>query len=520
MVTESSLKSSAREQSRSRTRSRSRSQRRSNETAEENYKRLFLQGENIVYNNETTDQPTKKMKNKGNNSALNPSKNGQDSKKNPNPKASNEQGSSQQGNKSLPLTNINPIYNNRYVKTDRGPFKAVLSLKNTLDTTKSTPAPRPPLTIEVTRDLVKMGISFESITTLGRFKWIVTFNNKSNANNAVENPYLSKSKYEMYIPQRMFSRVVIIKGIPKDISSDELKDELHCSNPGIRPMECTRLMRRITTNGTTEYVESTTYKIRIRTLTIPEAVYLWKARTEVAPYIPPTRQCFNCGKLNHTSKFCRQISLCLDCGQDKHENEPCKMPLLCVNCKGTHKALEPTCPEKIKYKEIAKIIATENVDFRTAMRKVNSSSNHESHNIPSLLSHTAFPPLPTNMSPTLRQSSPCFSQVASQSPTRSQFHPVSQSQQSPLSQEPASCLSGNHEGHNWPHLLGLDKDEITSLISLIINFLDNARNRKNQSTPISILNSSSLHGPSLSLSPINNGQDSSVELPQCVQQTQ
>lgn len=326
----------------------------------------------------------KKFKGKTNNSVPKPTSNDQEAKR----RKSNPSSSScsvQEKENSTTEGKIKPSnsHANRYAKTDSGPFHAILFFKKTeLD---KSPPPSLLMIIEVTRNIIKMGIRFNHITKISRFKWMVHFDNKSSANEVLDNSFLAKSKFEMYIPLWMFSRAIVIKGIPKDITLNEII-EADSNNPTLHPIDCIRLKRRISTENGFELVDST-LKMRVRNLRIPEAIFLWRAKINVELFIPNIWLCFNCGQIKHTAKFCQNPAICLTCNQPRHENDAtCNNPPSCINYKSNHKSVDINCPERIKQKEIAKIITIDNIDYNTAMRKVtnNSSSVTISNNAPSL----------------------------------------------------------------------------------------------------------------------------------------
>ncbi|EZA59382.1 hypothetical protein X777_00504 [Ooceraea biroi] len=86
-------------------------------------------------------------------------------------------------------SNSEPKDSVRYIKTDSGPFKAIISCQ---PTDKDNASNFPPLDVEVTRSLVRMGVKFELIERL--------------------------------------ERKIVIKGIPTDVPNEELWEELKNNN--------------------------------------------------------------------------------------------------------------------------------------------------------------------------------------------------------------------------------------------------------------------------------------------------
>lgn len=114
-----------------------------------------------------------------------------------------------------------------YIKSDNGPYRAVI---NMIIEDKNNP-PKPPMDMEISRTLIKMGIKFSVIDRTGRYRWAITFPDKSAANNALNNPYIRKSRFTISVPWYLVFRKIVVKGIPTDISDDELWEELKESNP-------------------------------------------------------------------------------------------------------------------------------------------------------------------------------------------------------------------------------------------------------------------------------------------------
>ncbi|XP_067215378.1 uncharacterized protein [Linepithema humile] len=276
----------------------------------------------------------------------------------------NDQTSSQ-----VNCNNINnkPIEENKYTRKDKGPFRVLVSLK--ISDSKNTP--RPPLDIEVSRALFKMGLNFSTILKQSRYKWIISFSSYSLANDAVKNTYLIKSKYTASIPWYFTNRKVVIKGIPTDIPNDEIWTELKTSNPQLSfdKEDIYRLKSRSVVNGQTEFIPSPTVKLSLRSMTVLPSVFMWRTRLEMAPYIPNIRQCFNCGQLSHASKFCKNSTKCLTCGKEPHPNQACSSKPNCINCGGEHRALSSECPETTLKKRVTKLMAIENIDFNSAKKK-------------------------------------------------------------------------------------------------------------------------------------------------------
>lgn len=290
-----------------------------------------------------------------------------------------------------------------YMKSDNGPFRAIINL-NIED--KNNP-PKPPVDMDVSRILIKMGINFTVIDRTGKYRWMATFPDRTAANNALKNPIIKKSKFSISIPWFLVYRKVVIKGVPKDISEEELYEEMKESNPSMvfDKEGIQRLKARIYQDNEVQYVDSTSVRLNIRSSTIPSHIFLWRTRTQVVPFIPSIRQCFNCGQLNHATKFCTNNAKCLLCGKEIHQDSPCNTPLQCINCNGNHKALAKDCPEVIIKKRTTTLMATENVDYNVARRIIGQEGRTSGYNLAAakpgisrstFINPSVFPRLPTS----------------------------------------------------------------------------------------------------------------------------
>lgn len=289
-----------------------------------------------------------------------------------------------------------------YIKSDSGPYKGII---NMMVEDKNNP-PKPPMDMEISRKFIKMGIKFMVIDRTGRYRWEITFADKSAANNALNNPYIRKAGFTISIPWYLVYRKIVIKGIPTDITEGEIWEELKESNPNMvfDKEGIYRLKTRTYQDGEIQYVDSTTVRLNIRSTSIPSHIILWKTRSKVTPYIPNIRQCFKCGQLSHATKFCTNMAKCLTCSREIHEGAACSFPIRCINCEGSHKALSKECPEVIIKKRTTTLMATENIDYNVARKivaqegrtpmKTNNNINFGSARAPDIYSRE-FPRLPT-----------------------------------------------------------------------------------------------------------------------------
>lgn len=127
----------------------------------------------------------------------------------------------------------------------------------------------------------------------------------------------------------------MIRGIPLEVSSDELLEKLKESNPLLTFNEVECMKRRIITEGKSELIAAESVKVIIRGKKhlSPDFIHAWNVRLPVSPFIPNIRQCIRCGLLNHSAKLYKNSEKCFRCGNDEHDPEgKCEFLPKCRNC--------------------------------------------------------------------------------------------------------------------------------------------------------------------------------------------
>lgn len=262
----------------------------------------------------------------------------------------------------------------RYCKQDKGPYKLLITMqKQNGDNPFS-----PPMLVEIARALTKMGINFTVINKISRSRLEITFSDWYTANETLNNQFIKQFQYKIELPWYWIFRKVVIKGIPLDLTPEEIWNELRASNLAMNfdHSDIFRIRGRRIVNGEPTYVESTAVRMKLRASNVPHYVYLWKCRLAMTPFIPNIRQYFNCGQLSHSKKFCTNTPKCLNCGQDSHgDGVSCPSPMCCLNCGGEHRALARICPEVIFKKKTTELMAVENIDYNSA-KKIVAEGGH------------------------------------------------------------------------------------------------------------------------------------------------
>lgn len=231
--------------------------------------------------------------------------------------------------------------------------------------------------LECARKLVKCNVNFTNAEPHGYNLWKTTFSNKSAANDAIKNRFLRESGFTAYIPKYKISRKGVIHQIPLDIPMEEILLWCNVENSKVKLQEAYRLKRK--NKKTNSWVESKTVRITFQGEKLPDHITFYRINIRVRAYIPAVRICFKCGRIGHISKFCDEAKVCLSCStthlKEGKDSKFCINTKTCINCNGNHSSIDSSCPEFQKRKEINKIMATENIPYLEAKRKIEGNSS-------------------------------------------------------------------------------------------------------------------------------------------------
>ena len=112
-------------------------------------------------------------------------------------------------------------------------------------------------------------------------------------------------------------------------------------------------------------------KVCFDTRVLPENVIVGGQRLRVKEYIPSPRQCNNCWKFGHPSKYCNQVTpTCPFCGQQNHKSDDCKEEICCLHCKGNHPAYAKSCIRYSREQMIIKVKFREGLSYNASKRKL------------------------------------------------------------------------------------------------------------------------------------------------------
>lgn len=145
---------------------------------------------------------------------------------------------------------------------------------------------------------------------------------------------------------------IVIKFMPNEIHTNEIKDELTNIYPSIFSVEdMLGTMRSKCRHIRVEFCQRSDYA----KLMDDGKVGLQGQIFEVEEYLPPPKIliCNKCHIPGHTKKACQSsINICRRCGMDRNNgNNHAECPLKCYHCSGTHQATDYKCPIIIKFRQ-------------------------------------------------------------------------------------------------------------------------------------------------------------------------
>ena len=163
----------------------------------------------------------------------------------------------------------------------------------------------------------------------------------------------------------------IIKGIPLDVSEDDVLDSLDS------PITIIGAKRQKRFNRETRKMEdSLAILITFENNFLPPVVWMGGRRRIVHEYKRQLLQCHKCQRYGHVKKYCpAKEEICLRCA-GKHASGLCQMKnnnlqnktslYKCINCNGNHPSTSMQCIVRQRNTEILKVAERHRMSFRRA----------------------------------------------------------------------------------------------------------------------------------------------------------
>lgn len=212
--------------------------------------------------------------------------------------------------------------------------------------------------------------NIEAIKYKGPYRVIVSFKNKQDAENLKSCQKLVELEYKCISVDEVDLSFGMVKDVDLDLDEAEILKEFSCD------CEIVAIKRLKRINDLGEWVYCEKVRLTFKTPTLPPYIFGYGCRFKVEPYAFPVTQCSTCWRFGHFARICpTQRTVCPKCSE-KHSN--CETTQFkCINCKGSHMALDKSCPLYLKEKEIRVVMSKDNCTYRVALAAVVQKKKNE-----------------------------------------------------------------------------------------------------------------------------------------------
>lgn len=174
---------------------------------------------------------------------------------------------------------------------------------------------------------LKVGATDMKPRTLGGAE--LKFCNKELANDFVRSIEVKEHGILAFIPRYRTEKIGLIKGIPTDVSLEEIIYELESP---CRILKANRLNRK---TNKAEWVSSETLMVAFEGNTLPDYIKIFGlCKVKVHLYVERIKACQNCFKYGHNTETCRSPKRCAICNQPALEDHSCALDetVKCLHC--------------------------------------------------------------------------------------------------------------------------------------------------------------------------------------------
>ncbi|XP_067644791.1 uncharacterized protein [Eurosta solidaginis] len=203
----------------------------------------------------------------------------------------------------------------------------------------------------------------DHIQAIGRTLYKIIFKSTYHANNFVIDQRVIQRDLKPFIPRTALEIYGIVKGVPLCFSDDDVAKEAITTIPIVSVKRFTRK-----DPNTDKYIATMTLKIGFSGNNIPTHIIYNYTKLNVEFFIPPLRQCENCGRIGHTKMSCKTKTRCLTCGKAECQNPKC-VSNTCILCNNQgHSARDRNiCPQWEKEAKIARVRAVKKLTRKEAL---------------------------------------------------------------------------------------------------------------------------------------------------------
>lgn len=249
------------------------------------------------------------------------------------------------------------------------------------------------------KDLKMQDLDF--IYAIGRSLYKVTFKNVYAANSFLVDNRIKKRGLKPFLPRTALEIYGVVRGVPECFNEYDILKNARSAATIVSVM---RFKRKDPLNDNT-YIPTTTIKIGFSGNDVPKEIIFEHTKLNVDIYIPPLRQCVNCGRLGHTKLGCKSDKRCLQCGKTECSNKECDTNA-CILCgrNGHSSKDKDKCPHWEKemsvnrIKTVKKMTRKEVLDtyFPKNSNRFDILANEE-ENFPSIVKENSFVDMTENI---------------------------------------------------------------------------------------------------------------------------
>lgn len=236
--------------------------------------------------------------------------------------------------------------------------------------------------IDVARTIIPLlpNKSIDEIKKSGRNRVTITTHNRIVANKIMTMDKIHEKGLTTYIPTSFIYKKCIIKGIPTDMSEEEIKEniELVCPVSNLTIYNIRRFQRFDKEKST--YLPTTTIMITYQGQVAPQYAFLYRVRYQVDTYIPKVKLCTQCFRYGHLQSFCRSKPRCSYCGAEEHHSNQCpdsQKPIKCINCYENHNPTDAKCRKRAIEQALITMATRRNISIQEAKQNHNELTNNK-----------------------------------------------------------------------------------------------------------------------------------------------
>lgn len=264
----------------------------------------------------------------------------------------------------------------KYIRTDKGPFFVIVE-KQDMNLYK------------LSKELKTINIiNIVNIEIINKRKAKILFKTWYDANKIINNEFLMKNEYSCFIPEMYVNTVGVIRGLPLDITIDDIRLNHECTEQLIHAERITRW------NASEKRAESTeTIKLTFRSKNLPDKIKIYDILSKLDYYVPNPIFCVKCLNYGHKQKYCKGVERCNTCAANlpndlqKEEGQihTCDNIANCKHCGPGHKSNDyKLCNERKRQIKINKYMVVEKVSYIESVKHFFKQKNisHSHQNFP------------------------------------------------------------------------------------------------------------------------------------------